>query len=230
MKNQGWGLNLYRCSDWRKNYSCDVTNTVSLRVSHIPGKLNTLADMLSWKGQILPTEWILNPEIFKQIQSWFPTIQVNLFANCLNHELPTIYVSPFPDNEAWGVDALSFQWETLTAYAYLPTSLISQILKQIQESDRIIILIAPCWPNQPWFLILLELLVDFSTWLPTSRKMLRQPIIDLPLKTRKALPTCVAFIKKDLVERGFPQEVVERAERPEKVIFVFKPIPFQNIQ
>ncbi len=47
---------------------CDK-HKVSIRVSHIPGKLNTVADMLSLKGQILLTEWILNPEIFKQIVS-----------------------------------------------------------------------------------------------------------------------------------------------------------------
>ncbi len=41
-------------------------------------------------------------------------------------------------------------------------------------------------------------------------------VSDLPLKTRKPSPTRVAFIKKDLVEKGFPQEVAERAARPQR--------------
>ncbi len=189
---------------------CDK-HKVSIRVSHIPGKLNIVADMLSRKGQMLPTQWILNPEIFKQIQSRFPTIKVDLFANCLNHQLP-IYVSPFSDDQAWGLDALSFQWETLMAYAYLPTSLISQILTKIRlynHSNRSMLAKPTMVPNT----------IRTTCRLPdlaahTQKDVEATTVSDLSLKTRKPSPTHVAFITKDLVERGISQEVAEQAARP----------------
>ena len=36
---------------------------VLLRAVHIPGHLNSIADMLSREGQILPTEWSLNQSV-----------------------------------------------------------------------------------------------------------------------------------------------------------------------
>ena len=45
-------------------------NLISLRAAHIPGVLNTFADMLSRKG---PTEgvWRLNPRVLDQIWERF---------------------------------------------------------------------------------------------------------------------------------------------------------------
>ena len=150
-------------------------HNICVKASHIADKLNTVADMLSRKGEILPSEWKLNPHLFRQIQALCPMIQVDLFANYLNRQLPT-YVSPFPDDQAWAVDALSFSWEALIAYAYPPTKLISQTLGKIQESDCIVLLIAPNWANQSWYPILLELMIEYPIWLPPSQKMLRQPM------------------------------------------------------
>ena len=174
IKNQGGthSLPLFRAT--RELFQWTETNGVTLRVSHIPGKLNVVADMLSRKNQILPTEWSLSPTLFRQIHKLCPAIQVDLFANCLNHQIPT-YVSPVPDDQAWAVDALSFPWDGLTAYAYPPTSLIAQSLRKIRESDCVVILVAPCWSSQIWFPVMLELLVDLPIRLPTSRTMLRQP-------------------------------------------------------
>ena len=45
---------------------------------------------------------------------------VNLFATRHNHRLP-LYVSPMYDPAVWAVDALSFDWDQLDAYAYPPT-------------------------------------------------------------------------------------------------------------
>ena len=88
----------------------------NIRARHIPGSLNTMADLLSRSNQVQSTEWSLHPQVFKQIcHKWF-TPNVDLFATCLNHKLP-LYMSPVPDQNAWDIDAPNINWSGLTAYA-----------------------------------------------------------------------------------------------------------------
>ena len=49
--------------------------------------------------------------------------------------------------------ALSLPWEVLDAYAFPPAAILGQVVEKLQESPcKRIILIAPGWPNMPWFL------------------------------------------------------------------------------
>ena len=67
--------------------------------------LNVMAD-LSRSNGVQSTEWSLHPQVFKQIcHKWF-TPHGDLFATRLNHKVP-LYVSPVPDQNAWGIDALN---------------------------------------------------------------------------------------------------------------------------
>ena len=176
-------------------------HNVTLRVSFIPGRLNSWADSLSRPGQILKTEWCLHRSAFQAILRFCPSLQVDLFATSLNARLPT-YVSPCPDDNAWAHDALSLSWEGLIAYAYPPISLIPVILRKIADQDCVILLIAPLWPAQPWYPTLLDLLVDVPLALPRFRRLLRQPHEDVyhtgldvlnlhvwPLSSRSSLKT-----------------------------------------
>ena len=40
---------------------------ITLKVRHIPGCLNVMADLLSRSNQVQSTEWSLHPQVFKQI-------------------------------------------------------------------------------------------------------------------------------------------------------------------
>ncbi|XP_067654175.1 uncharacterized protein [Haliotis asinina] len=95
------------------------SNGITVRVRHIPGCKNILADALSRPGRPSPTEWMLHPDVFRQICLRHGRPLVDLFATSFNHQLPT-YVSPVPDPQAWAVDALSLSWEGLDAYAFPP--------------------------------------------------------------------------------------------------------------
>ena len=70
----------------------------------------------------------------------FPSM--DLFVMLFNHKLP-LYGSPFPDNQAFAIDALSVYWNSLHAYAFPPTVLIPPILTKICRSHCRIVLIAP---------------------------------------------------------------------------------------
>jgi hypothetical protein len=64
----------------------------------------------------------------------------------------------------------------MTAYAFPPTVLIPQSLRKIEETECLIVLVAPAWPAQAWYPNLLNLLVDFPVKLPNIRRLLKQPI------------------------------------------------------
>ena len=91
---------LWRILSW------STRKRVTLKVRHIPGRLNVIADKLSRLGQTIQTEWFLHPEVFQAICSQWHQSQVDLFATRFNNKLPQ-FVSPVPDPQAWVVDALS---------------------------------------------------------------------------------------------------------------------------
>ena len=61
---------------------------IVVRVRHIPGCLNVIADHLSRPNQPIPTEWSLHPEIVKRIFRVWGTPEVNMFATLSNSHLP----------------------------------------------------------------------------------------------------------------------------------------------
>jgi hypothetical protein len=145
-----------------------------MKAMHIPDSRNVLADSLSRSGKIISTEWTLHPEIFRQLKSLWGIPQIYLFATRFNTQLQML-ISPFPDDEAAGVDALSLDWNQMCAYAYPPTVLIPKVLQKISKSSARVLLIVPAWPNRAWFPMLLELLEDLPWQLPLLDKLLKQP-------------------------------------------------------
>ena len=153
---------------WADNHS------VHLLPRHIPGRLNVLADQLSRRHQVLNTEWTLAQPVLTHLWHLWGRPHVDMFATANNARLP-VFVSPLPDPQAWRVDAFSFPWENLDMYLYPPTQLIGEVLHRIQLVSCRAILIAPAWPTQYWFPLLLSLVVDHPRRLPTIRTLLRQP-------------------------------------------------------
>ena len=150
-------------------------NRWSLTAKHVPGKLNVLADLLSRRHQAISTEWRLHPEAVKLLcDKWGPP-NIDLFATHLNKQF-SIYVSPVIDPGAWQVDALSFQWENLSAYAFPPYQIMPQVLHKIKSSTNLrLILVAPLWERQPWVKELQKLATEGPVQLPKWHNLLSQP-------------------------------------------------------
>ena len=164
---------------WRLLLWCNQREIV-LRARHIPGHLNVIADKLSRHKQVIQTEWSLLQEIFDLICRKWHTPAVDLFATRFNHKLPR-FVSPVPDRLAWQVDALSLRWEDLDAYAFPPTALLGQVVsKFLDHGCRRLILIAPGWPNMPWFWDLVSMSVQIPLSLPRVKNLLTQPFNQCP--------------------------------------------------
>ena len=94
-----------------------------VRVRHIPGKFNILADRLSRLHRPIRTAWALDQSVANSVFQMLKFPNVDLFATRFNHKLP-LYVSPVSDSHALAVDALSMNWDYLHAYAFPPTILI----------------------------------------------------------------------------------------------------------
>ena len=146
---------------------------ILLRARHIPGHLNVLADLLSRRHQVIPTEWEIHSNVFRQLCRLWGSPHVDLFSTYLNHCLP-VYVSPMPDSNALAVDSLSLSWEGFWGYAFPPTALLARVLQKLRRHTCQILLLAPCWPGQAWFPDLLELLVDLPRELPRRVDLLSQ--------------------------------------------------------
>jgi len=174
IKNQGGTLSrsLYQLTcnllTWADNYN------IRLSPRHIPGHLNVIADRLSRRHQIINSEWTLSPATLLAVWQTWGKPYVDLFATKDSAKLP-VFVSPLPELEAWRTDALSFPWENLWAYAFPPFPLIRATLSQIRITPCKVILIAPDWPTQSWYPLLLSLATTKPLPLPTSPTMLRQP-------------------------------------------------------
>lgn len=99
-------------------YHWAIDNKVALTAQHIEGKANILAELLSRKSRLLPTEWMLHKGVAKTIFNMWDKPHIDLFATRWNRQIQT-FVSPFPDEQALSVDALSNSRICLsTSYPY----------------------------------------------------------------------------------------------------------------
>ena len=145
-----------------------------------------VADQLSRLGQTIQTEWSLLPQVFQAICSRWHRPQIDLFATRFNNKLP-LFVSPVPDPLATAVDALSLPWEDLDAYAFPPAAILGKVVKLQDTPYKRIIVIAPGWPNMPWFWNLVAMSSQIPLNLPNLSNLLTQPFNLIPHRNLTSL-------------------------------------------
>ena len=176
-----------------------------------------MADALSRPNQVLGSEWSLKIEVFQELRKRWP-VSIDLFATSLNHRC-SMYFSPFHDPSAVATDSLLQDWNGWLAYAFPPWALIPAVLKKLWSSSGVLLtLIAPYWPQRPWFPELLDLVVDGPVTLPLSRDLLRQPHFHrFHLGVFKAVSSCLETIQRFAQSQGFSKHVAQQsalARRP----------------
>ena len=152
-----------------------INRDIWVSASHLPGEQNIHADRLSRKLND-DMEWMLNKNIFNDIYAIFNLEgNTDLFASRLNHQLPK-YVSYLPDPNAWAVDAFSMSWTNIDLmYIFPPFSVIGQVLTKINKDQAEAVLIAPIWPAQCWFPVLLKMICQQSYLIPKNKNTLIMP-------------------------------------------------------
>ena len=166
-------------------------------------------------GQTIQTEWSLLPGVLQTICNMWHQPQIDLFATRFN-KLP-LFVSPIPDPLASAVDALSLPWEDLDAYAFPPAAILGKVVEKLQDSPcKRIILIAPWWPNMPWFWDLLAMSSQIPPSLPNLPNLLTQAFNQIPHRNLTSESPCMAPRASAIKEQGFSVAVAVRIEAPQR--------------
>ena len=66
------------------------------------------------------------------------------------------------------------QWQSLRLYAFPPVPLLQQVLCNIADEGRELLLVAPHWPSQLWLADLINMSVQPPWELPLRRDLLSQ--------------------------------------------------------
>ena len=92
-------------------------------------------------------------------------MKVDLFATILTNQCRR-YFSWRPDPFAEATDVFLRDWTTVKGFANPPWNLVQRVLTKTQNQGAEVILVAPVWKSQPWYPLLLSLLVDWPRLLP----------------------------------------------------------------
>ncbi len=112
-------------------------NLRSLKATHVPGKMNHGADMLS-RNNVSSGEWTLHPLCVQKIWEVCGRARVHLFASEDNSHCPIFFTK--------STDALAHEWPSLLLYAFPPFALLPQVLRRVREQWHKLILIARSSP------------------------------------------------------------------------------------
>ena len=181
-------------------------------VALFPGEDNLVARLLVQGGNFSRQTGSLNPLIFQRIcQVFVSRPEIDLFASTLIFQLPKSCVC-FKDPQAWKVDALSFRWSGLRFYAFPPFSFLPRVLEEIAQEGADVALVAPFWPQRPWFPRLLPLLALIQNWrvvfslcgrFPGEKESRRAFLLELQNSQQKLLGCPHAFLTIPILECFF---------------------------
>ena len=104
--------------------------------------------------------------------------------------------------KAWAVDAFYISWRDIKFYSFPPFSVLSRVLSKIKPDNASGILVVPLWPTQPWFPVMLDLLIDHPRHIePDLRNLhiLGNPLLH-PLHKRLTLLVTLLSSQCSLVE------------------------------
>ncbi|KAI2644176.1 Protein P [Labeo rohita] len=66
---------------------------------------------------------------------------------------------------AFGTWTETENWPKVRKYAFPPVKLLPQVLCKVRQDRESVLLVAPKWPNQPWFPELVEMLIAPPPWI-----------------------------------------------------------------
>ena len=90
------------------------------------------------------------------------------------------FISPFPDPEAYGIDALSMDWANLNVYAFPPFAKVGRVVKKFEQTENCrMILIAPYWPVRSWCATLMQLSRAAPWEIPKRWDLPKQPLQEI---------------------------------------------------
>ena len=190
---------------------------ITLIPTHLPGARNVTADALSRLSQPSPTEWRLQTETLNKLFFAFGTPLIDMFATAENKVTP-IFVSPYPDDRAWAVDALSLSWGDLgLVYAFPPAPIVPKTPENTEVPGHhghpdsvptpvttVAPSVAPVEHTPP----------DTSIRRSTVPVCAQPPAASVPPRSQTIGSSRVALIRDVLKRHQFPDPVMDMAADP----------------
>jgi hypothetical protein len=131
----------------------------TIRDVFLPGVQNVDADTAS-RWFIDHSEYQLLPRLFSQLSSLYGPFSVDAFASRVNCQMRPFW-SRWIDPDSAKRDALRQPWSGLNLFLHPPYPLIARVLSKLQdEKITAATLVAPLWPSQPWWPVLLSMTMD----------------------------------------------------------------------
>lgn len=162
--------------------------------SYINSKDNTNADYESRVVNI-DTEWELSIEAFKVITTNLGTPDIDLFASRVNTKCDK-YISWHRDPSAWNVDAFTINWSKFFFYAFPPFCLLLKVIQKIRTDKATGIIVFPMWPSQPWYPLLMSMVVSEIVSMEPSENLLTAFRKPHPLNHQLFLGACILSGKR----------------------------------
>jgi hypothetical protein len=138
----------------------------------IPSEENVQADAAS-RFQSVP-DWHLAPTVFLQISSLWGPPQIDLFASRQSMQMLRFFSWRAADAPE-AIDALSLRWDFALAFLFPANPLLKRVIRKLELSRGMFLLVTPYWEAQTWFASLQALQVEDVRGLPFSGDL----IIDL---------------------------------------------------
>ena len=127
-----------------------------LTAAHIPGIENEEADRQSRAKHNSELEWQIDSTILRKSFDKLNVMpEVDMFATRINTQL-TRYYSYLPDPYSEVVDAFSISWSDCFGYMFPPFCLLGKVINKIVRDRTQAVVIAPKWPNQCWYPLILK--------------------------------------------------------------------------
>ncbi len=138
------------------------------------GKWNVLTDSLLRRNPA-QTEWALNLSVFQAKVVHFGLLpMIDLLMTPLNSKLE-VFISPFLNWQHSASRCCQSHGTCLgQRMPFLPTVLVCDVRMKLRGLDLILIMMALWWPNQSWFLDLLELSINHPVEMPMTQTLLTQ--------------------------------------------------------
>lgn len=188
-----------------------------LSAAHIPRSSNVDAGKLS-RNLYLNLEWMLSLPIFQRIVSLFGKPDVDLSASRLNAQVET-YVSWWPQPMAKFVGAFSIEVSQFFFYTFPRFCLTLRCVQKIIHDQASGILVIPRWTTEPFFTVVLHLVIEMPRVLKASAHNLVHPTLDSPhpLHQRLGLLVCKLSGNPCKTER-FHQTLLKSSFSPRETV------------
>ena len=157
-------------TELRKLWHLLDSNDIWLQPQYIRSAANAWADRLS--RELDSDDWQLNPHMFDLLASRWGLPTVDRFATSDNRQVDRFFAR-WHCPGALGVDSLqqsNSAWRAEHNWCNPPWSLLPALMQKLLHSGAAATVIAPYWPEQPWWPLLEGMATDWQ-WFPPSRDL-----------------------------------------------------------